>query len=111
MMSVPIPLTVYNELDSSALIQLPESDGMLLSSSARFGNLTISSAFQPIFSFSHRRLVGYEALLRARDPSGNEISPLAVLNHSLAPRRWDNLERGVQLLHASNFTRMANPQE
>jgi EAL domain-containing protein (putative c-di-GMP-specific phosphodiesterase class I) len=111
MMSVPIrQIMVFKELDSSRLIQLPENSGALLSSSARFDNLSISSAFQPIFSFSHRRVIGYEALLRAHDSSGNEMPPLSVLNRSVARGHWDNLERSVQLLHASNFAQMAEMQ-
>lgn len=104
-------ITVINELESSDLLQLTENDGAFVSSSARFGNLEITSAFQPIFSLFHRRPVGYEALLRAHDPSGNEIPPRAVLDRPFARGHWNNLERGVQLLHASNFMQMANAQD
>ncbi|MBC8751716.1 EAL domain-containing protein [Paraburkholderia sp. WC7.3b] len=75
------------------------------------GNLTLSSAFQPIFSLSHRRSIGYEALLRVRDPAGKEVHPLAVLDRTVERGRWNNLERSVQLLHTSNFALMANARD
>ena len=36
----------------------------------RFGDLKITSAFQPIFSITHRRPVGYEGLMRAQTDTG-----------------------------------------
>jgi EAL domain-containing protein (putative c-di-GMP-specific phosphodiesterase class I) len=78
---------------------------------ARFGDLTLSSTFQPIFGFSHHRPIGYEALLQAYDSFGNEVEPLKVLNRPVAPGRWNNLERSTQLLHASNFMRVADAHE
>ena len=82
-----------------------------MSSFARLRDLTLSSAFQPIFNLSHHRPIGYEALLRACAPAGNEVLPMAVLNRAPAPGRWNNLERGVQLLHASNFMQIANAND
>lgn len=93
------------------LLQFSGNDISLQSSSARFGDLTLSSAFQPIFSFSHHRPIGYEALLRASDSLGNEVEPLKVLNRPVAPGRWNDLERSIQLLHASNFMRVADAHQ
>ncbi|MGF6506166.1 EAL domain-containing protein [Paraburkholderia sp. 32] len=95
----------------SELLQFRGSNAPLLNTSARLGDLTLSSAFQPIFSLSHRRSIGYEALLRVRDPTGKDVHPLAVLGRTAEQGRWDNLERGVQLLHASNFAQMANARD
>lgn len=70
---------------------------------ARLRGLTLSSHFQPIYSISHARVVGHEALLRARDPLGRMVSPLAVFDQcaSEEERNWcDNLSRAV---HVSNF--------
>lgn len=91
------------------LLQFSRNDVSL--SFARFEDLTLSSAFQPIFSFSHHRPIGYEALLRAYDPFDNAIAPLTVLNRPVAPGRWNNLDRGIQLLHASNFVRVADEHQ
>ncbi|REG49015.1 EAL domain-containing protein (putative c-di-GMP-specific phosphodiesterase class I) [Paraburkholderia sp. BL6669N2] len=90
------------------ILHFHESNAQFVSLSACLGDLTLSSAFQPIFSISHRRAIGYEALLRARDPLGNEVQPLSILDGPIEPGRWSNLERGVQWLHASNFVQMAN---
>jgi EAL domain-containing protein (putative c-di-GMP-specific phosphodiesterase class I) len=104
-------ITAVIQLEPANLLQFPGSDIPFRSSFARFGELTFSSAFQPIFSLSHRRSIGYEALLRAQNPAGDEVPPLAVLGRSSARGRWNNLERGVQLLHASNFTQIANAHD
>ncbi|SIO48880.1 EAL domain, c-di-GMP-specific phosphodiesterase class I (or its enzymatically inactive variant) [Burkholderia sp. GAS332] len=93
------------------LLQFSENGASLQSSFARFGELTLSSVFQPIFSFSHHRPIGYEALLRAHDLALNDVEPLKVLNRPNARGRWNNLERGVQLLHVSNFVRIANAHQ
>ncbi|KPD16405.1 hypothetical protein ADM96_26285 [Burkholderia sp. ST111] len=89
------------------MLQFPASDASSSRSFARFGNLTLSSAFQPVFSFAHRRSIGYEALLRANDPTGNAIAPSAVFGRTHPKATWTNLERGVQWLHVSNFKRIA----
>jgi EAL domain-containing protein (putative c-di-GMP-specific phosphodiesterase class I) len=99
------------ELDDLNLMKLSGSKTWFESSFVRLGCLTLSSAFQPIYSLSHGRSIGYEALLRARDPAGNEIPPLAVLERYPVRGRWNNLERSVQLLHASNFMRIADASD
>jgi EAL domain-containing protein (putative c-di-GMP-specific phosphodiesterase class I) len=93
------------------LLQFAGSDVPFRSSFARFGNLTLSSVFQPILKLSHHRPIGYEALLRASDPVGDEVPPMTLFNRSPTVGRWNNLERGVQLLHASNFTQFANAND
>ncbi|MFM0347787.1 EAL domain-containing protein [Paraburkholderia sp. RL17-347-BIC-D] len=93
------------------LLQFFENDETFQPSFARLGDLTLSSAFQPIFSFSHHRPIGYEALLRACDSACDEVEPLKVLNRPTERGYWKNLDRGVQLLHASNFARIGNSQQ
>jgi EAL domain-containing protein (putative c-di-GMP-specific phosphodiesterase class I) len=102
---------VITQLESPDLLQFAGGDVPFRSSFARFGDLTLSSAFQPIFNLSHHRPIGYEALLRARDPAGEDVPPMTLLNRSFTAGRWNNLERGVQLLHASNFTQFANAND
>ena len=43
-----------------------------------FRDYTITSAFQPIFSLSHRNPVGYEALCRARSADDLVVPPLEL---------------------------------
>ena len=52
----------------------------------RFGDVAISSHFQPIFSLSHRRIVGHEALMRGHGPGGRvrptpDISQTSRVHH------------------------------
>lgn len=75
---------------------------------ASYKNLRLESAFQPIFSFAHPHPVGYEALLRATDPTNTPISPIQLFytdaenGHDTRP-----LERLSQALHIRNFSEQA----
>ncbi len=75
------------------------------------GALRLSSHFQPIFSLSHARVVGHEALMRAQGPHGRPVSPQEVLGNCQTPDElaWcDSLSR---IVHLSNFViEPANPQ-
>jgi len=71
---------------------------------ARFGDVTISSHFQPIFSLSHRRIVGHEALMRGHGTDGAPVSPLELL--SRANRDYPtllHLDRLARATHLHNF--------
>ena len=70
---------------------------------SEFKALQLSSAFQPIFSIAHRRAVGYEALLRARDNQGNPVSPLQVFAMASAGPELTRLDRLCRTLHVHNF--------
>jgi EAL domain-containing protein (putative c-di-GMP-specific phosphodiesterase class I) len=82
---------------------LEQMSGAGTQSTAQVGAFTISSHFQPIYSLSHARVVGHEALLRARGADGKPLSPLEVFascqgNEELG---WcDSLSR---LVHMANF--------
>lgn len=45
-----------------------------------FGEKRLDSAFQPIYSLPHRRIVGHEGLLRATNFEGKNIPPIQVFN-------------------------------
>lgn len=49
------------------------------------GNLTLHTAFQPVFSLTHGRLVGHEALLRAQDVHGRPVPPNELFASISAP--------------------------
>lgn len=90
------------------LLQLAESlemqDGRWR---ARQGKWLLDSHFQPVFSFPHRRAVGYEALLRVSDESGQPVSPLKFFeNLSSFERQWA-ADRLCRLLHVHNFVHQA----
>lgn len=71
---------------------------------ARFGDYTLTTALQPIYSLSHERVIAYEALVRGKD--GREtISPWEIFSSA------DNFEQTVQLdrlcraIHLHNYQR------
>lgn len=76
--------------------------------SADYRQLMLNSHFQPIFSISHRRPVGFEGLIRAQDQQGVSLSPprlLAIPENSQANLALDRLCRR---LHMHNFSRQPN---
>lgn len=73
----------------------------------KLGDITLSSHYQPIFSLSHRRPVGHEALMRAKNSAHCSISPLEVLSsvsHNFG--QLLELDRLCRALHLANFARM-----
>jgi EAL domain-containing protein (putative c-di-GMP-specific phosphodiesterase class I) len=69
----------------------------------------LSSHFQPIYSLTHRRPVGYEGLIRAvHSASGRRVEPLELF--SKAPRGEERirLDRQCRALHVRNFQRLGN---
>ncbi|VVE01333.1 diguanylate phosphodiesterase [Pandoraea horticolens] len=68
-----------------------------------YGDFTICSVFQPVFSVSHRRAIGYHASLRAHDAEGRHVPSHEVF--TLAARHGDMLELGrlAESLHLGNF--------
>ena len=79
--------------------------------SAHHGDLTLTSVFQPVFSLSHMRAVGYEGLLRAHDALDRPVSPLDVFGD--AARVGDALlvDRLAQGLHLENFALLGAERE
>jgi EAL domain-containing protein (putative c-di-GMP-specific phosphodiesterase class I) len=75
---------------------------------AQFRDFNIASAFQPIFSLSHRSPVGYEALCRARAPDDTPVSPLALFGQ--VQDESDNvlLDRLCRAVHVQNFARFSD---
>ncbi|MCX4188877.1 EAL domain-containing protein [Methylophaga sp. OBS3] len=73
--------------------------------SADYRQLTLHSHFQPIFSISHRRPVGYEGLIRCKNKQGENLSPVEVLR--IPQNSHDNLalDRLCRRLHMHNFSR------
>lgn len=69
-----------------------------------YGPWRITSHFQPIFSLTHRRAVGHEALLRAWGPGG-PVSPAQVLSSGTTPRELVLLDRLCRAVHVHNFAR------
>ncbi|RKP52787.1 sensor domain-containing phosphodiesterase [Trinickia fusca] len=68
-----------------------------------YQGVTLRSVFQPIISITHKRVVGYEALLRPTDAAGRPIPPDELF--SRAPSMGDALalERLARCVHFANF--------
>ncbi|WP_218563878.1 sensor domain-containing phosphodiesterase [Marinospirillum perlucidum] len=68
-------------------------------------SMQINSHFQPIVSLTHRRVVGYEALLRATQNS-QPCSPLQAFNLAQLENRVQQFDRECIAKHLSNFIGM-----
>jgi len=84
---------------------------MLDATSHRYGEFALASAFQPIFSFSHRRIVGHEALLRATDANGRLVSPQAMFKSCRTMLDLERLDHACRILHTQEFAKQCNPAE
>lgn len=74
-----------------------------------FQNYTLNSHFQPVFSLSVQRPVGYEALLRAEDEACNPVTPAALFGRFYQKQRED-LDRLTHRMHLKNFLKQLDPQ-
>ena len=74
---------------------------------ARQGPWTLDSHFQPVFSFPHRRAVGYEALLRVSDTAGRPVAPLTFFEQLGSFEAQWAADRLCRLLHVHNFVHQA----
>ncbi|WP_062193658.1 sensor domain-containing phosphodiesterase [Caldimonas taiwanensis] len=77
---------------------------------ARHARFELHSHFQPIYSLSHHRAVGHEALLRAVDAQGRAVAPPSVLAAATSPDDLVHLDRLCRLLHVANFSAQAGPE-
>ena len=77
----------------------------------RHRELTLTSAFQPIFSLSHLRAVGYEGLLRAHDIFDRPVPPLDVFGEAARHGELHYVDRLAQSLHLENFKALRTERE
>ena len=68
----------------------------------------LSSHFQPIFSFAHRRPVGYEGLIRGTDLSEKAYLATELLAKAPAGVARMQLDRQCRALHVRNFQRFGD---
>lgn len=67
--------------------------------------ISLASHFQPIFSLAHRRVVGYEALLRGSTPDGTPVSPPELFARCQSVEEKNALDVTACELHAGSFAR------
>ena len=68
-----------------------------------FKEMLLDSAFQPIYSVPHRRIVGHEGLLRATTIMGKNTFPLQVLEHVTNDSQSVFLDRLCRIIHLHNY--------
>lgn len=85
---------------------ISESEGRWV---ARHGAHALTSAFQPIYSFPHRRPIGYEALVRVSDAAGRTIAPVSAFEGVGSFEEQIRLDRLCRLLHVHNFVAQRQP--
>jgi EAL domain-containing protein (putative c-di-GMP-specific phosphodiesterase class I) len=69
---------------------------------AQYGALSLRSAFQPVMSVTHARIIGYEALVRCEE-NGAELAPEALLARAGAAGDAVLVDRLTRALHLANF--------
>ncbi len=69
-------------------------------------SMQIHSHFQPIVSLTHRRVVGYEALLRATHGANQPCSPLEAFNLAQLENRVEQFDRQCIAKHLNNFAQL-----
>lgn len=71
---------------------------------ADFRGLTLRTALQPIYSISHKRVVGYEALIRAYDPDNAPVHPVQLFRLPGSDNENLLLDRLCRYLHIRNYS-------
>lgn len=69
----------------------------------QFRNLVLHSHFQPIISLVHHRVVGYEGLVRPRDPAGQAVAPDVLFDSVGTDEDVVFLDRLARNIHVRNF--------
>ncbi|MGC8121725.1 EAL domain-containing protein [Marinobacter sp. VGCF2001] len=71
---------------------------------ADFRGLKLRTALQPIYSISHKRTVGYEALIRAFDNDNASVLPLHLFELPASQAENLLLDRLCRYLHIRNYS-------
>lgn len=72
--------------------------------SASYQGLTLKTALQPIFSISHKRVIGYEALVRAFDTDCASVLPVHLFQLPTDAAENLFLDRLCRHLHVQNYS-------
>ena len=72
----------------------------------RFNNYYLHTAVQPIFSLPHKRIIGYEALVRVKAIREKWVSPAELFNNKYTQAESILLDRLCRYLHIHNFAKV-----
>ncbi|WP_455380751.1 EAL domain-containing protein [Acidihalobacter prosperus] len=100
-----MPLTTTNDITQQQALKELEHRILVGPAGAvsNFGDYHLHSVFQPIYSISHRRPIGYEALVRANDLNSNSISPARLFAGCQSMDQIVHLDRLCRATHILNF--------
>ncbi|HTT07553.1 MAG TPA: EAL domain-containing protein [Gammaproteobacteria bacterium] len=76
---------------------------------ANYDRFHLGSVFQPIYSLSHQRPVGCEALVRAHDNTGIDVPPPLLFGCANRTPDLIHLDRLCRTLHVGNFQALNSP--
>jgi len=79
---------------------ITEQSGQL---SGWFNDLELKTVFQPVYSLSHQRAIGFEANLRATNASGRPVSPQVLFGPVNNYAEISMLDKLCAALHLRNF--------
>jgi EAL domain-containing protein (putative c-di-GMP-specific phosphodiesterase class I) len=104
-----MPYTLPKELSVSELDvlspMLSKEGGVW---TARFQGLKLRTALQPIYSIFHKRIVGYEALIRAFDNDNSSVLPLHLFQLPSSDAENLLLDRLCRYLHIRNYCEISD---
>ena len=89
----------YNQPLSPGKALVVEGDAFV----ADYAGLKIASAFQPLLSMTHSRVVGFEALARPYDNAGNAITPTRLFSDEFSALDLIRLDQLAREAHVMNF--------
>jgi EAL domain-containing protein (putative c-di-GMP-specific phosphodiesterase class I) len=109
-MEVLMLIALQPQLDTTNHIVDPSTMRVSLSQhediyQVRYADLFLESRFQPIFSLSHRRIVGHEALLQATTETGARVPTEQVFAIPSSEGEMLSLDRMTHVVHLANFMR------
>jgi EAL domain-containing protein (putative c-di-GMP-specific phosphodiesterase class I) len=86
-------------------VRVRATEGSFSMKEFEHAGLTLGSHFQPIYSLAHRRTIGMEALLRARQDS-SPLTPAEAFYSVVSPERRHQLDLAASEAHAVRFSQM-----
>jgi len=95
------PVTLPQQLKLDDMESFITTNGDIYS--AQWGEIKLSSRFQPIYSLAHQRIVGFEGLVRANLASEEMLSPLSLFSMVRNEQETVFQDRLCRTLHIKNF--------
>jgi len=94
-------MTAEPQLNLSFIREWAEPNGGFLT--GRIEGMRLFTALQPIYSLAHKRVVGYEALVRVKDRQNSPVDPASLFDRDNPPADLIHLDRLCRYLHVHNF--------